>query len=555
MLSALTIKNIVLIDQIELELFNGLSVLTGETGAGKSILLDALSLALGGRGDASLVRKGQESGSVIAEFNILAEQQIFSLLRDMGISVEENLILKRIQYADGRTRAFINGEPVSASFLRKIGSHLVEIHGQHDDRALIDSSTHRQALDNFADLTDLANEVAQKYSLLKEIEAEIDEQKRKLDKFKQEEEYAKHVIQELSELNIKIGEEEELSNKRRYFMQLEKSTEQIKEIDEILHGINAPAPILASLMRKIARKSDEAELFAPIVKYLDSSLLELDKLSAEVEKLKNNIEFDINELEIIEERLFALREQARKHNVNCDKLPEILQKYKIELANFERDENKLANLMEKEKIAKNAYLEKALELSKGRKRGAEKLKKSLEKELPDLKLGAAKFHIVQQIDENLISKNGFDKISFEVQTNPDTNIGPLIKVASGGELSRFLLALKVVLAEKGSAPVLIFDEIDAGVGGAVADAIGRRLKRLANNMQLISITHAPQIAARAKNHFLIEKHSSNEGKENKITVKYLDDNMRREEVARMLAGAKISKEARAAAMRLLAEGE
>ncbi|MCF6343395.1 MAG: DNA repair protein RecN [Devosiaceae bacterium] len=549
MLSALSINNIVLIERLDLELSSGLTVLSGETGAGKSILLDALTLALGGRGDLSLVRKGQQSGFVVAEIFLPDNHLAFSILKEAQIEYSEQLILKRVQFSDGRTRAFINDQPVSASLLRKIGSKIIEIHGQHDDRALVDVATHRKALDDFGALNLLSLKVQQAHEELVELEEKLNRQIAKIEKAKQDEEYARHVVEELSNLALEGGEDKALSEQRQRLMQLEKAASDIKDIDEILHRKNAPAPALASLMRKLSRKNDEAGLFSPIIEALDTALLSLDRTSEALETLKHDLNFDPNELENIEERLFSLRETARKHHVSVEQLPQILEKYEAELKQLESGESELAKLKKATKKAHDNYIGIATKLSEKRQKISTLLEKAVGKELPDLKLGAAKFIVEHKIEQGKISFSGFDNIAFHVQTNPGTNAGPLLKVASGGELSRFLLALKVVLAEKGSAPVLIFDEIDSGVGGAVADAIGRRLARLAQNVQVFSITHAPQVAARANIHLLIEKQMIDENM--RTNVRQLNIKQRQEELARMLAGAKVSDEARAAAMHLL----
>ncbi len=552
MLSALSINNIVLIDRLNLEFSNGLTVVSGETGAGKSILLDGLTLALGGRGNLNLVRKGQASGTVVAEFLLSLDHPCFALLEEAGIDISEQLILKRMQYSDGRTRAFVNDVPISASLLREIGSMIVEIHGQHDDRALIDVATHRHLLDDFGLLNKQCVLVREKYNILIDSERALEKQQMAIEKAKRDEEFARHVVKELCELALEQGEEQKLSEQRQRLMQLEKAANEISDVDEILHGHSAPAPILASLMRRLARKGEnDSRLFSPILDALDGALLALDRASEALETLKHDLDFDPATLENIEERLFAIRAMARKHNVSVEQLPSVLKKYQEEIKLLEKGESDLARLQANAKRAQEDYIKSALSLSEKRAKAVKLLEIAVNKELPDLKLGNAKFIIEHKIEKQKISVNGFDAIEFHVQTNPGTNPGPLLKVASGGELSRFLLALKVALADKGSAPVLIFDEIDAGVGGAVADAIGRRLARLAKNVQVFSITHAPQVAARAKSHLLIEKDFAENNETMRTNVKPLDENQRREELARMLAGAKISDEARAAAMHLL----
>ena len=554
MLSGLSVRNIVLIDQLDLSLDSGLTVLTGETGAGKSILLDALALALGGRGDASLVRHGADSGQVVAVLQLDAAHPARQALRDNAISDDEELILRRVQFADGRTRAFINDQPVSAGLLQTVGALLVEIHGQHDDRALVDANTHRALLDAFGGLEGEAAAVRRGHAALVAAEEAVAEQRTIIAEARAREDYARHVVTELTELAPEAGEEEVLAERRQRLMQLEKSAEEVRDADEILNGPMAPGPVLAGLMRRLMRKADAgAAVFQPIVEALDASLDALDRTSESLETLKREMAFDPASLERTEERLFALRAAARKHQVTCDGLPEVLAKYREELEMLESGEEDLRAREEAAQAARAAYAQAARKLSAGREKAAKLLARSVEKELPDLKLGGARFIVERQVDESRVSATGYDQVAFHVQTNPGTLPGPLTKVASGGELSRFLLALKVVLADRGSAPVLIFDEIDTGVGGAVADAIGRRLGQLAGRVQVISVTHAPQVAARARSHLLIEKQAIEEGAFMRTHVRPLDGKARQEELARMLAGAKVTDEARAAAGKLISE--
>jgi len=552
MLNALSVRNIVLIDQLDLALGAGMTVLTGETGAGKSILLDALALALGGRGDASLVRQGQENGQVVAVLELAADHPARALLRDNAIPDDEDVILRRVQYGDGRTRAFINDQPVSASLLKKVGSQIIEIHGQHDDRALVDMATHRAALDAFGELHVEVAAVRETWAVLAEAQQGVEEQRALVAEAVAAEEYARHTVEELGKLKPVRGEEDELAERRQQLQQAERAASDVIEIDEILNGPNAPSPALSSLMRRLLRKIDGgASLFQPIVDALDASLEVLDRTNDALEDLKREMAFDPGELEAVEERLFSLRAAARKHQTTCDGLAEVLEKYQGDLDTLQSGESRLRALEAQEATARARYREVASALTAARASAAKALSEAVEAELPDLKLGAARFIVDHQHDSERVAATGFDQIAFHVQTNPGTAAGPLLKVASGGELSRFLLALKVVLADRGSAPVLIFDEIDTGVGGAVADAIGRRLARLAKTVQVLTVTHAPQVAARANRHLLIEKQMVDEGAFMRTHVRPLDKPARQEEVARMLAGAEITSEARAAAKKLL----
>ena len=554
MLSALSVRNIVLIDQLDVGLEGGLTALTGETGAGKSILLDALTLALGGRGDASLVRHGADSGQVVALLQLPVDHPARVMLRENEISDDADLIMRRVQYADGRTRAFINDQPVGAGLMQSIGSQLIEIHGQHDDRALVDAATHRTLLDAFGGLEAEGAATRRAHAVLTEIEARVAAQRALIADAATREDYARHVVDELAALAPEAGEEQGLADKRQRLMQLEKAADEVRDAEEILIGPTAPAPALASLMRRLMRKTDNGQgVFQPLIEALDVSLNALDRTSEAVETLKRQMAFDPQELEQVEGRLFALRAAARKHHVIVDELAEVLAKYRAELASLQSGEATLLKLEADVEVAREAYRKAARKLSAGRVKSAKSLSKAVEAELPDLKLGSAKFLVDHQVDESRVAASGFDQIAFLVQTNPGTLAGPIMKVASGGELSRFLLALKVVLADRGSAPVLIFDEIDTGVGGAVADAIGRRLRRLSEKVQVLTVTHAPQVAARADAHLFIEKQAVKEGAFVRTHVRRLDGGARQEELARMLSGASITPEARAAAGKLLSD--
>jgi DNA repair protein RecN (Recombination protein N) len=553
-LTALSVRNIVLIDQLDIGLDEGLTALTGETGAGKSILLDALGLALGGRGDTSLVRNGADSGQVVAVLQLAEDHPARAALRENEIADDADLILRRVQYVDGRTRAFINDQPIGAGLLQSIGAKLVEIHGQHDDRALVDPVTHRTLLDAFGGLEREAADTRDAHAALVAADAAIADQRASITEAAAREGYARHVVEELSELAPETGEEAALAERRQRLMQLEKSADEVREADEMLAGPSAPAPALAALMRRLMRKADNgASVFQPLIDSLDNALNALDHTSEAIETLKREMAFDPAELEQVEGRLFGLRAAARKHHVSADELGEVLAKYHAEIAALQSGEAILAKLEADAAVARETYRKAARKLSAARGKASKSLSKAVEAELPDLKLGAARFIVDQQVDETRVTTSGFDQVAFHVQTNPGTLAGPLMKVASGGELSRFLLALKVVLADRGSAPVLIFDEIDTGVGGAVADAIGRRLKRLSEKVQVLTVTHAPQVAARADMHLFIEKQALAKGTLVRTNVRPLDGDGRREEVARMLAGAQITEEARAAASKLLSD--
>lgn len=555
MLSSLLIHNIVLIERLNVDWHGGLSVLTGETGAGKSIILDSLSLALGGRGDGSLVRSGEEAGSVTAVFDVPSGHAARAVLRANDIGDDGDIILRRVQRADGRTKGFVNDQPVSAGLMRELGMLLVEIHGQHADRALVDTDSHRLLVDAFGGLDHEADGVGLAYRTWRAKARAFRELRAKIEASENERDYLRAVLDELDALQPEIGEEEQLASRRQAMMSVEKIAGDINDAYEIVSGHASPVPTLSSLLRQLERKREQAPaLLDGAIEGLGHALDALDATGAALETAIRETDFDPKELERVEERLFALRAAARKHKVQVDQLPELAVRLTNDLEAIETGEERLAVLEGEERAAFCAFDEKAMRLSALRGDAAGVLADQVMRELPALKLEAARFSVVLTSDSEKPSENGYDTIEFHVQTNPGTRPGGIMKVASGGELSRFLLALKVSLAEKGSAPTLIFDEIDTGVGGAVAEAIGARLARLGGKVQVLSVTHAPQVAARADHHFLISK-SAVPG-ENRVAtdLRLLDEERRREEIARMLAGQTITDEARAAAEQLMAGG-
>jgi DNA repair protein RecN (Recombination protein N) len=554
MLVQLAIRDIVLIDRLDLEFASGLSVLTGETGAGKSILLDAFSLALGGRGDGTLVRHGQSQGQVTAVFDIAADHAARAVLKANDIPDDGDLILRRAQMADGRTRAFINDQPVSVQVLRTAGAALVEIHGQHDDRALTDPASHRALLDAFGGLEALAGDVAAKHASWRKATQTLAQHRARLEKARAEGDWLRHSVDELSKLDVQPGEEEALAERRALMMQAEKIAVDLKEAYDGVGGNGSPGPGLAAIIRRLERRGAQApRLVEPAIAALDQALNALEEARIALHTALEEANFDPAELERLEERLFALRAASRKYDVPVEGLAALAERYAADLTALDEGEGHLTALELADKAARQAYEAGAAFLSQKRQATAGHLDKAVNGELGPLKLERARFTTNIDSDKSLTSPDGFDRVEFWVQTNPGTRPGPMMKVASGGELSRFMLALKVALADRGSAPTLVFDEIDSGVGGAVADAIGQRLARLAERVQVINVTHAPQVAARASTHFLIAKEA--QGKE-KVTTRVapLDTPRRREEIARMLAGAHVTDEARAAADRLLGGG-
>jgi DNA repair protein RecN (Recombination protein N) len=555
MLAQLSIRDIVLIERLDLGFDAGLSVLTGETGAGKSILLDSLSLALGGRGDGSLVRHGLDKGQVTAVFDVPQEHAARALLRDNGIDDDGDLIFRRVQSADGRTKAYVNDQPVSVQLMRQAGQRLVEIHGQHDDRALIDTDAHRLLLDAFGGLGPAAGEVTVLYQRWREAERALRRHREKVAAAAREADYLRSSVEELEKLSPQDGEEEVLAEERTRMMKAERIAGDISEASDFLNGNASPVPVIASMVRRLERKAQEAPgLLEETVELLGRAVDQLSDAQMAVEAALRKTEFDPKLLERTEERLFALRAASRKYSVPVSGLPALAARMIGDLADLDAGEEKLVHLEQGMKDMRAAYDAAARALSERRHHAGEALAAAVMAELPALKLERARFMVNITTDPEGVAEEGIDTVEFHVQTNPGTRPGPIMKVASGGELSRFLLALKVALADRGSAPTLVFDEIDTGVGGAVADAIGQRLKRLSSTVQVLSVTHAPQVAARAATHLLISKGPVAGSEAIATRVARMDEDARTEEIARMLAGASVTEEARAAAARLLSGG-
>jgi DNA repair protein RecN (Recombination protein N) len=552
MLARLSIRDIVLIERLDIEFASGLAVLTGETGAGKSILLDAFALALGGRGDAGLVRHGAEQGQVTATFDIPKNHPAAALLAANDIEGGDEMILRRVQLADGRTRAFINDQAISVQTMKAVGAALVEIHGQHDERALFDASTHRRLLDAFAGLEKDVAALETLWDARRTARAALDEHRAGMERAAREADYLRHASDELKTLAPQDGEETTLAERRTIMMQGEKIAGDLREAQEAVSGSNSPVTVLAAAVRRLERRAASSpQLVEPAVRAIDIAINALEEADQHLTAALTAADFDPAELERIEERLFALRAASRKYATPVDGLAALAAKYAADVALIDAGADRLKVLEKEAADADKRYAAAAQKLSAARIKSAEKLNKAVNAELAPLKLERAKFSTQIDSDPDSPGPQGFDRVEFWVQTNPGTRPGPLMKVASGGELSRFLLALKVVLSDKGSAPTLVFDEIDTGVGGAVADAIGARLARLAGKVQVMAVTHAPQVAVRADQHLLISKDALDRGKRVATRVATLAKDHRREEIARMLAGAEITAEARAAADRLL----
>jgi DNA repair protein RecN (Recombination protein N) len=554
MLTALSIRDIVLIEKLDLELGAGLTVLTGETGAGKSILLDALGLALGARGNPGLVRSGTERGIVTAAFALPTGHAARRLVEDHGVEADGDIVIRRIQNAEGGSRALVNDQPVGVGLLRQLGGLLAEIHGQHDERALMDAAGHRRLLDAFGGLEGVAETVAVAWSRLGEAKARLEEERAKLERAASEREFLEHAVAELARLAPQAGEEERLAETRQLMMNAEGLVSVVREAGEALDAGGGLENRLNAALRKLERRREAAAgHLDEVAGTLERVLVEMTEARAVLASAERNLVFDPHELEAAEERLFALRAVARKHGVTVDDLPDTQTRFETALGDIEDGDRRMAELEAGLKKAETDYFAAAEKLSARRQEAAGRLDKGVAAELAPLKLERARFATEVASDKAAAGPFGLDRVEFKVAANPGTPLAGLAKVASGGELARFVLALKVVLASRGSAPTLIFDEIDSGVGGAVADAVGQRLARLAGGLQVLAVTHSPQVAAKADGHFLISKADVSDAERAVTRVNALKPDSRREEIARMLSGARITEEARAQAERLIGQ--
>ncbi len=548
MLTHLTISNIVLIDKLNLEFGSGLNILTGETGAGKSILLDALSLALGARSDVGLVRHGTDMASVTAEFDSYGPD-IVAILNESGIDCDDTIILRRTLDTAGKSRAWINDVPVSVRVLKSVGDLLLEIHGQFANHTLLDPSTHRKALDNFAmknmgDFDKCLNNVAMAYDEYNSAEKQLQRVQEFLDKNASEQEYLEHNIAELRALNVQPGEENELATKRAEMINAEKN-----------------AAVLADAVAAMGRGADtlDAQIFSvahilervkgdpnPYSEQIDNLYNAAEIVARVAEQIAPN-EIDTDTVDSIEERLFAIRAVARKHHVAPDELPQKLVEMESELNTITNSDDELKRLKSLVSSAREKYQVAAKKLTENRVRAATELRTKLLQELPDLKLGNADFNV--EITSHEPSRTGVDDVIFMIKTNPGMPFAPLHRAASGGELARLMLAMRVVLADENKWHTFVFDEIDTGISGATASAVGNRLNRLAHDSQALVITHSAQVAGFADKHFKIEKTSV--GEKTTTTVHEISGDERLNEIARIISGAEITPESIATARTLI----
>ena len=551
MLTRLSIRNIILIEALDLDFGRGLGVLTGETGAGKSILLDSLGLVLGDRAEASLIRGGEDKASVSASFEFAQlPAAIAETLAEAGVEIEagEPLLIRRQLKADGASRAFINDQPVSAGLLREIAPALVELHGQHDDRGLVNPRGHRILLDRYA--ASDADGLAQTWQEWRAAEDRLAEARQSVEQAREDQDLLLAHLAELTLLEPQSGEEARLAQRRSAMQKGEKLSGDLEELRHVWEGSDSPTARLRLAARRLDRIASEHPLLAEALAALDRAVIEAGEAEDRLAQAGEALVHDPAELEAAETRLFELRAIARKHRCEVDELPDRMREMRRTLDAIEGGEAELEALEAAAREAGERYKVKAEAVHQARIAAAAQLDKAVAGELAPLKLDAARFlTAIGRLPQERWGAHGIDSVEFMIATNPGADFAPLGKIASGGELSRFILALKVALAEQGGAASMIFDEIDRGVGGAVASAIGERLARLADDGQLLAITHSPQVAARGTAHYFIAK--SSEGTVTRTSVSLLDEAGRRQEIARMLSGAEITSEARAQADRLL----
>ncbi|WP_210879398.1 DNA repair protein RecN [Roseovarius autotrophicus] len=548
MLRTLDIRDMLIIDRLELGFRPGLNVLTGETGAGKSILLDCLGFVLGWRGRADLVRAGAERGEVVAEFEIGADHPARAVLTEAGLEAGTEMILRRVNGADGRKTAWVNDRRVSGEVLRQLSATLVELHGQHDDRGLLDPRGHRDMLDTFGGLDAMRAAVREAWRAQAAAQKVLDAAEAALADIRAEEDFLRHAVGELDTLAPLPGEEAELDTRRRLMQGAERLREEIARAVQAL-GADGAEGAAGDALRWLEGAAEKAEgQLDSALAALSRALVELDEASRETARALEALDFDPLDLERSEERLFAIRGLARKHGVPPDDLAEFAESLRARLAALDAGAGDLAVLRDARDAAARRYDKAATALTAARREAASRLDAAVMAELAPLKMERAVF--TTGITEADPGPQGRDMVSFTVATNPGAPSGPLSRIASGGELSRFLLALKLCLAGPDTGLTMIFDEIDRGVGGATADAVGRRLARLASGGQVLVVTHAPQVAARGVHHWRVEKRVEEDVTFS--TVRPLSGPERVDEIARMLSGERITPEARAAAEALLA---
>jgi DNA repair protein RecN (Recombination protein N) len=562
MLQSLSIRNVVLIDSLDAGFGRGLCALTGETGAGKSILLGALGLAVGERAERGLVRAGTDEASAIAEFDLAEGHPALAVLDEAGILIEpgEALILRRRLSEDGRSRAHVNDQPASIGLLRSLGDVLVEVHGQHDGRGLLDPKTHRSQLDTYAGNGALREACRKAWAQLSKARISLSDLVRAHSASAEEQDFLRHALDEIDKLQPRAGEEDILAGERHFLMGAERALGDLQEAQDALAGDGGGLEGRLNLaVRGLERVRDQigegggaaSEALDRASAAIDRALIEFTEAGDALSDAARAFEVEPGQLESVEERLFALRALARKHEVDVDDLPELQIRFAEQLDAIENAGERIAEAEKSVQAAEALYRDAAGALTRSRDSAAQKLAAAVASELPPLKMDKAQFRVALTTDAERAGPDGSDTVRFEVSTNPGAPFGALDKIASGGELSRFGLALKVSLAGDDDGRVLVFDEVDQGVGGAVADAVGRRLKRLAKTGQTLVVTHSPQVAALADHHWKIAKEDDGKGGVRTVLIR-LDGEARREEIARMLSGAEVTDAARAQADQLMA---
>ena len=555
MLSGLSIRNVVLIESLDLSFSEGLTTLTGETGAGKSILLDALGLALGVRSDSRFIRAGANQASVTATFDLPSQHPVLPILEEQGLEQpEEGLILRRILGKDGRSKAFVNDRPVGISLLKSLGAMLVEVHGQFDQVGLLDSTTHRQVLDAYGGHGGLIVETSDAWQTWATAREALQNAEQGAENARRDEDYLRHVHRELADLAPDAGEEPKLTAERSHLANGGKILESVRAIIDAIGPESRADQALGDAAKALEKGAALApDLFEAATAALDRAGIELSELYTAAVGMTHDVEAEPERLQQVDDRLAALRDAARKHRCDVEQLPPLLECVSEKLSAIDNQSDALAHLKQEADTAALAYQSKARELSRTRHAAAEKLDEAVARELPTLKLDRTRFFArVSTQEKHQAAAHGLNKVRFEVATNPGAEPGPLGRIASSGELARIMLALKVVLAQDDGATAMIFDEVDAGVGGATAAAVGERLARLGEESQVLVVTHAPQVAAKARQHWRVSKAATEDTAVTRVEL--LDEQERREEIARMLSGASITDEARAAATALMATG-
>lgn len=552
MLRSLSIRNVVLIDKLDLDFHHGFGVLSGETGAGKSILLDSVGLLLGRRADVGMIRSGCEKLGVSGCFEVADKNgELQRLCAEYDLDFSHEIIIKRTLGQDGRGKIFFNDQPITQKLLKEIGGYLVEVHGQFDNQGLLNSATHRSVLDNYGVYGDELAAMKSSFAIYKKVRGQREDAEQKIAAAKMEEENLRHWVDELQKVKPQDGEQEALESKRRQMMNAEKILENLNAAYKALNSDSSVRDSLRQAQTAISRVNALLDdKFSDIYEILDTALVNVEEADEEIEAASREVSLNQSDLDAVEERLFTLKSLARKHGILVEELPKVWAEMADKLQHLEHGEDELQKLRQDEKDARENYMKAAEIVSKARRQTAEVLDTRIMAELPALKMEKARFTTrITEKDETLWNEDGMDDVCFMVSTNPNTPYGPLSKIASGGELARFMLALKVNLAESSQVETMIFDEVDSGVGGATAQAVGEKLAKLGEKVQVLVVTHSPQVAALSRSHFKVEKRT-----ENNITTTYLHElnkDEKKEEVARMLSGEHITDEARAAAKVLI----